>query len=251
MTVSTARHAAPTPTRPRIGYAALVVGVVLFGMGLLVGGVVTVVGPRATGELALDVTLSHHRDALLNALSWLVDIGFGPVVAPLLLIVVGVVVWFRNRPAALTLLIVTIVGWLSVGVGKFIFARSRPPAALVHTLATETGLDSFPSGHVAFAAALVGGAVLALRVAGRPIALAVLIGIPLVIIVAALRLYSGAHYLGDVVAAPLFTTGTVFGISALALPALSWLAILLRLPWLRDRHTSSTANADGEPATVK
>ena len=190
-------------------------GIALLAGGLLVGLYVTVRGARATGEYGLDVWLGERHDAALNALSSVVDLVSGPVAAPVILLAAAALLWRRSRPAAVTLAAVTVVGWLSVGVGKIFFHRERPPMQVVHALSFEGANDSFPSGHAAFAVALLLGVVLALRVLRRPTRRAWLIGVPLVLLDGAMRLYAGAHYLGDVVASPFFAAGAVACLVAL------------------------------------
>lgn len=194
-------------------------GSVLLGAGLLLGIALLRWGAPHTGELALDEYLGARRVAALDAIAVAFGVLLGPIVAPLVLLVASLMVFRRHRPAAITLFTVTVVGWLSVGVGKLIFHRARPPFALVHALAFEGNADSFPSGHTAFGFALLFGVVLALRVARRRTWPAWVIGIPVALGVAASRVYAGVHYLGDVIAAPLFAAGAV------ALLVAAWLTV--------------------------
>lgn len=126
----------------------------------------------------------------------------------------------------------TIIGWLSVEMGKVLVHRMRPPAATVHALVVETKPDSYPSGHTAFAAALVFAVAATMLLAHHPTRTVWLVGIPFIVIVAASRLYLGAHYLSDVIASAVFAGGTVLIAVAIAGP---W---LLRL---RNREESTTA----------
>ncbi len=61
----------------------------------------------------------------------------------------------RNLMRALAFGSVVSVGWLSSEVGKRLVERIRPPDGAMHALISEHGTDSFPSGHTAFAVALV------------------------------------------------------------------------------------------------
>lgn len=128
MTVSipTADHHAPAGRGDARAAVWWLAGALLLAGGLGVGAVVSDMGASRTGELGLDVSLSHHRDALLTWLADAVTVVLGPVVAPLLLVALTALVWRRHRPAAITLCAATVVGWLSVGVGKLLFQRARP-----------------------------------------------------------------------------------------------------------------------------
>lgn len=179
-------------------------------------------GARGTGELALDQTISQHRDAALTELSRGVDFLLSPVVGPLLIAVVAAILFVRGQRAAGIILAFSTAGlWLATGALKVVFARSRPTAAGIHALVVETKADSFPSGHTAMAAAMVAGAYFTLKTLGRSGRPALLIGAPIVLAVAATRLYLGAHFLGDVTASILFVT------------AFALIASAFR-PWLAD-----------------
>lgn len=192
--------------RPR----ALVVAAVLYLLGLAIGVWAVSVGARHTGELRLDETLAADRGTLLADIGKGVNVVAGPMVGPVWLLLICVVLWRTlGRVVALRAALLTLVGWFSIEVFKWIFHRHRPPTSVVHALVVEHGADSFPSGHTAFTASLV--AALFLALAGhhtlRRIVLAV--GLPLVVVIAATRLVVGAHYLADVTAAPLLAWGSI------------------------------------------
>lgn len=209
-------------TRPEgssVHVAARPGGLAGVGLALLViatglGSVLTASGPAATGELSLDQQIAVHRVAALVWAAQVANVMFGPVVAPLLLLVACAAVARRDRWAAAVLGAATVVGWCSVELGKLIFARPRPPMNVVHALVHETGADSYPSGHTAFAAASLAGVLLALGVTRRRSRWAWLVGLPLVLGVAWSRLYLGAHYLGDVVGSLLYVAGSVLLLTA-------------------------------------
>lgn len=172
--------------------------------------------------MRLDIWLSEHRDGALRGIGDFVQVVFGPAIAPLILIVVCAIIWWRrDRVGAVLVALLAIPGWFSVEVGKIVFSRARPPAGIVHALVHETKPDSFPSGHVAFAAALIAALAVVFHNQPRVRTWVYAIGVPLVVIVAACRLIVGAHFLGDVVAAPFFAVGTILVLTVLGarLPA--------------------------------
>ncbi len=211
-------------------------GLSLLLVGLVLGFAVTALGAARTGELGLDVSISHHRTSVLTALALAVNIGLGPLVAPIVLLVACGILWTRNRFAAVAVGGLTVVGWLSVELGKLLVHRIRPPAASVHALVSETAADSYPSGHTAFAAATVFAIAATLVVAGRPTRLVWLVGLPLVALVGLSRLYLGVHYLTDVVASVVFAGASVLVVAVIG------------LPWLTRRGRREMAVARADPS---
>ncbi|WP_050348661.1 phosphatase PAP2 family protein [Arsenicicoccus sp. oral taxon 190] len=208
--VATRRSAAPLSRW-------VVPGLLLWAVGLGIGWFATARGAAADGELALDQALGAHRSLLGTAIGRFFDLATGPQVAPVLLLVVAGLLWWRRRhETALLLLGLTGVGWVSVALAKMLIARPRPPHDLVHAMSLETSPDSFPSGHVAFAAALLATVVLIAHRRGHPVGRLLLVGVPVVLLDAWARLYWGVHYLADVVAAPLLACGTVLLLAPLA-----------------------------------
>ena len=128
----------------RIGSA--LVGIAVLAVALALGLTVTKVGATRTGSSALDESIAQHRDAVLTAVALVINVGFGTLVAPLLLLVTCGTLWFRNRFAALAIGVLTIIGWFSVEVGKVLVHRPRPPAAAVHALVSETAPTAIPAG---------------------------------------------------------------------------------------------------------
>lgn len=204
-------------------------GLFLLLVGVVAGLAVTSIGAANTGELALDVTISQHRDTVLTSLARFINVGLGPMIAPLVLLLGCAIAWRRSRFVAVSVAGLTIVGWLSVEAGKALVNRPRPPAATVHALVSETAADSYPSGHTAFAAAAVFAIAATVLLARRRARLVWLIGIPLIVLVAASRLYLGVHYLSDVAASVVFASGSVLIAISLAGP---------RLLRIRDRDES-------------
>ncbi|WP_153505451.1 phosphatase PAP2 family protein [Cumulibacter manganitolerans] len=208
--------AAPGPGDPpwRLpGWVALVVGVLLLAATVTIGEVVRSQGPARTGELAFDVTLSHHRDGVGIVLAETISIVLGPIVGPLLVIVGCIVLWRRHaRQTAALLAVLSASGWLVSGLVKVAVHRNRPPTRVVHALLLENAPDSFPSGHTALITAVFAAMFTIAWMVGRPIAQRVgvaLVGVVVVAAVATSRLYLGVHYFYDVLAAPLVAVGGV------------------------------------------
>ncbi|GAA2740687.1 hypothetical protein GCM10009868_03780 [Terrabacter aerolatus] len=198
--------------------AAALAGLVALVAALAVGVMVTKLGAARTGELGLDVSISHHRDAALTDLALAVNLLLGTLVAPVLLVVVCATIWVRSRFVATTVAMLTAVGWFSVEVGKLLVQRTRPPATAVHALVSETAADSYPSGHTAFAAGALFAVVAALALAGRSTRAAWMIGVPVVAVVALSRLYLGVHYLSDVIASVVFAGASILVAVAVVQP---------------------------------
>lgn len=184
-------------------------GAALLLAGLLLGLAVTRIGAARTGELAVDIAVADHRTGLLTAVARFFDVGLSPGVALALLLLVCGLLWRRSNFAATAIALFTLVGWLSVEIGKAVVQRPRPPGATVHALVSETAADSYPSGHTAFAAALVIAIATTMTLLGRRATVVWAVGLPLVLLVAASRLYLGVHYLADVTASVIFAGGSV------------------------------------------
>lgn len=214
-----------------INVRMVVIGLVLGIIGLVAGAVLHATGPVSTHELALAESMGSDRPAWMGSVGTAVDFVFGPTVAPLLAVLIGVLLWRRDRAMAVLAPVMIGLGWTSIDVGKIAFPRARPPMDLVHALVVETDA-SFPSGHTAFAAALVATLVVVARVWGRSPRWVLLLGVPLVVLVAVSRLWVGAHYLGDVLAAPFYSVATILVLCGVG---------SLVVPWLRARLTPSTS----------
>ncbi|MDQ6740409.1 MAG: phosphoesterase PA-phosphatase, partial [Actinomycetota bacterium] len=111
----------------------------------LIAGLIAKSYGRTTPEIGVDVALSHGRNGALTGLSQDINVGIGPVGAVILLVAICLLLLILRRrlwPAVAFGLIVS-VGWLSTEIGKIMVGRLRPPVDLVHSLAPETGSDSF------------------------------------------------------------------------------------------------------------
>ncbi|WP_305142890.1 phosphatase PAP2 family protein [Kocuria marina] len=131
------------------------------------------------------------------------------------LIIAAVIGWLavlRRRPLDATGFGITaLAGWGAVGLVKVFVERPRPTFLSGEALAPVTGSMSFPSSHTGavVAIALAMGLVASRRSSRRRIAL---LGTLAVVIVGAARMYSGAHYPLDILAAvPVAWAGVMAG----------------------------------------
>ncbi|MEO5992642.1 MAG: phosphatase PAP2 family protein [Arthrobacter sp.] len=167
-------------------------------------------GPLAP-ELGLDIFLSHGRNSALTALSEAIHYGLGPAGAlALVLMICGYLLWYRRRPVqALAFGSVVAVGWLAATAGKILVSRSRPPADATGALIAETGNNSFPSGHTAFAVSLALAAVLVLAHGTGQRLTVLAAGSLFATVVAFSRMYLGVHYLSDVIGSVLISSAAI------------------------------------------
>ena len=182
---------------PVVRFLATGAGLTLAAWGL--GFVVTRIGATATGEFSLDLFLARHRSVALSEFALLIDVLLGVSVAPIVLVSVAALVaklwhWF----AGVLVVVVTGGGWVAGAFGKILVHRSRPPGGVLQALVSETGMDSYPSGHTAFAAGLLASAVLIAYIYGRSALRTAVAGLPGLLVVGMSRMYLGVHYMADV-----------------------------------------------------
>ena len=187
----------------------LVIGAALALSAWALGLAVTRSGASATGELSVEVYLAQHRSAALSQVALVINVLLGVSVAPLLLLAVaGLVAQVWRWVAGVIVLVVTGAGSVAAAAGKMLVQRPRPPGDLLHALVSETGADSYPSGHTAFAAGLLASAVLVSYVYGRSAWGTAVLGLPALVVVGVSRLYLGVHYLVDVLGSGLVVSAS-------------------------------------------
>jgi undecaprenyl-diphosphatase len=172
--------------------AALAVGA--FGFALI-GESVGDGGLQGADDVAARVAAGLRMPALVDVARVVTYLGASFVVAAIVLLVAAWAARRRRWVDAVALVAGLAASYAAVHVAKAAYDRPRPHGSLVSTL-----LSSFPSGHALYAVSLVacatvlvrGGAGWALRTAAETVALV------LVVVVAATRVYLGAHYLSDV-----------------------------------------------------
>lgn len=207
----------------------IVVSVVLFVVTFALGFVVKLVPAIGTAQLPLDRALNRRNTSTLDASALALDKLDQPVVVAVILVVVFLLVWvLMGWRRSLGVVVVTGAGWLTCLVVKYVVHEPRPDLTDVpHQLLKSASTLSYPSGHVAFVAAL--GAVLFMAVA-RPAsrAVIVIVFVAIAAVVALSRLYLGVHYFSDTAG------GFLNGVAGAVLFAGVWNWVALRL--LRQRR---------------
>jgi membrane-associated phospholipid phosphatase len=220
------RRLAVLPRFPLPGLSVVVLTVLVLVLGLTV----THTPGIGSWELTVDQEWSRDHVSVLSGLAMVLNSVFAPAVGLLIVLAVGSVIALRRREPlrAVSFVLVSCMGWASSEVFKLIIARQRPDQAmLIDPLAPETGSNSFPSGHVAFAVALAFAVYFQLRPTRYARAAAVA-GPAVALLVAWSRVYIGVHYPTDVLASFLAATAAVILFTVLWN---RWLMLLLpRLP---------------------
>lgn len=196
-------HARPLMLRAGIVLgAAAVLLLVMLGLGLLVTHVEPGTGFGAA-DLGVDAWLAAHRTAGLNTASTIAtNLCSTTNVFVFGLVAAAAAVALLRRWWPVVLLALALVGELALFLTTAIITgRPRPPVSHVDAALPPT--SSFPSGHTCAAICLFGG--IAVIVWATTTAwwrwLVVALAVVLVVAVAAARLYRGAHYPTDILAA--------------------------------------------------
>ncbi|MDO5729187.1 MAG: phosphatase PAP2 family protein [Actinomycetaceae bacterium] len=188
----------------------------------------------ARTEIHVSIWLSQHQLPGISHLAFAIAVVFSSTVATVIAVVtaigIGVIYTIRR---ALSFLWLTVISWGGAAVIKPIVLRPRPQADLLYDpISPKTGVLSYPSGHTAFATALFLAIVFTLvSRKHRKLGLA-LAGVG-ILLVAASRVYVGAHFMTDVAA------------GATSAAASCWFALTLLTRRLRphtERHRALPAS---------
>ena len=244
-----AQHSSPSPGGspwhlPQLRHRVAVPLVVVLLTATI--GRLLVLSPQITdGETALLEGLSQHRNVLLDGVATVVQIALsnGAVV----LIVAAVIGWLaliRHRPLDATGFGITaLAGWAAVGLVKLAVERPRPELS-GDALGAVSGSLSFPSSHTgALVAIVLSLGLVATRARTRRAI--VFWGFLGVVVVGLARMYSGAHYPLDVLAAlPVAFVGVMVGASLanLVVPALAF-----GFSWQQEGTTVTAPSAAPRP----
>ena len=177
----------------------LITGLGALGLGILLGVLIALRGNAALGvDAEWMEEIVEHRSALWEVPARIMNVIGGTLFTTLVTAALAaVLVAARRRWTALYVAIAMIVTNVVVQVLKALLARARPEEILV---SIDSG--SFPSGHVANAAALA--VVLAIITWRRWVVVA---GAAYVVLMALSRTYLGAHWVSDTVGGVLVGAG--------------------------------------------
>jgi undecaprenyl-diphosphatase len=209
------RHPASVFTAATLaGYVVL--AALAIGLGFLLVDVILPFHGLGRSDEHVDVWLAAHRDGARNTASFIgSSIGDIPVL-PAVVAVVAIVLAVRRHWLAAGFLVAAIaVEAATYRVASLVVHRERPTVPRLDHLPAN---ESFPSGHVAAAAAVYGGLALLVTTAMRHRGLIVAswaVAFALIAVVALSRMYRGMHHPTDV------ASGLLIGIGSICVAAIA------------------------------
>lgn len=175
-------------------------GLGLFVVVVVLGFAIRLLPALATPQLRVIDAINRRNSSALDSVARALDTLDHPVVVASILIVLFLILWVTvSWRRGLGVCVVTGAGWVTCLVTKYLVHQPRPStASLAHHVDITPSTLSYPSGHVAFIAAL---AVAMMAVAGtRGVRIVIgIIAAVLLLVVGWSRLYLGLHYPTDVV----------------------------------------------------
>lgn len=201
-THSPAHVSAHTSKHTQVWPAVLVA--VLALVVVAVAGFLFVAFPAwSAAEVKIVAAVQGAQNGFFDLVALTIDVVFGVKGAAFVALIVLAVVFALRRSWRLTIRfgLLVLVPWIVVEILSYLLMRPRPdPDLLAPIITSGAATYSFPSGHVAFAAALV-CAVAFLLAHGKLRLFWVIFGALVVLVVAWSRVYLAVHYPTDVIAA--------------------------------------------------
>ena len=162
---------------------------------VLIGRVIGEQGEPRIDQVAFDIADTMRFEPLTSIVEMFTHLGSSLVMGLLVLVTMLFALQRRRWIEAAALAAGAVLSFASVHILKGAYDRPRPPGALVETFGA-----AYPSGHAAYAVAMIACATILVRAGvGWAVRSAVLtIAVVLVALVALSRVYLRAHYLTDV-----------------------------------------------------
>lgn len=211
-------HGSPRPILSTV--IALAATAIVIALGIAITGSASWTSDENAVIHAVNATHSAVADGVALGINAL----FGPTGAILLVLVLAIA-FGRARDWHVGMLVIALIAlpWLATGIFKVIVGRIRPdPSVLSHVILIEPRSFSFPSGHTAFAAALMTTLVILLWSTRARLPL-VLAAVSVVLLTGWSRVYVGAHYPTDVMASAVLVPTlciALYAVTQQAVPAL-------------------------------
>lgn len=150
---------------------------------------------QSIDDQVLTMAVDGETGSLVDVAKAITFIGSTAIMFPFVMFLAAYLYWKKRRISTLFWLSALAVAEVLIWVSKFIYARPRPPLALVPTHG-----DSFPSGHAGTAAAVAVGVVLLLAILESRHWYLDAVAVLCIVAMAWSRVYLRAHWLSDVVA---------------------------------------------------
>lgn len=195
------------PAARRIAIALWVLGGLLF---LALAFPVTADWVQGVDDWVYSLAIDLENGFAVGLAEVMDFIGSTWVVTPVMVVTAAFLLW-KRRWEALTYWVLAMVGsQLLIGPMKNLYARPRPPMALVET----TGY-SFPSGHAVAGAAVAVALVVVLIPAGPKRRNLEMLAAMFALVMALSRVYLRAHWLSDTVSGAALGAGVAIGAAVL------------------------------------
>ena len=169
--------------------------------GLLIGLVGRLAPSTLNSQFQIDLWLNANGNSALDHIAATAGEFYSPKFAIAITIATSLLVWLVTKSPidALAISVITAFGWLPAEAFKLLINEGRPNQSLLARMVVAPETDNaFPSGHTCFAIAF-GYALFLLFRTTRFKNLVLTLWFVSVVVMAWARLYSGVHYLTDVI----------------------------------------------------